>query len=715
MNTPGLDLQAIIDQLPVHLYWKDRHGRIMGCNALQAKTLGFESPQELVGKNMHDLFSKEEADAIVVMDQEVLVRGEPITRHETVTLHGAEWHSLSKKVPLTNKSGEVIGLLGVSIDVTEDYAQQSRQLQVLENIIALMPGHVYWIDKADTIIGCSLSEAQLFGFASQKELIGKNMRDLVSVEDAQPLIDNNLKIIASGKLQTILEIATVAGEKRIFNSSKAPLKNVKGEIDGIVGISFDITEEHRAKQALESFAKTAAQVAHDIRSPLAALSTVIKMVNIPDQQRILLRNAANRINDIANNLLRRYRSPDQAAGTVELWLLASLLESLLSEKRLQFEGGAIEVESLISSEGFTAFMWCDAVELKRMLSNLINNAAEAFSAVGGVITVSLDASDLELNLAVRDNGCGMTAEQLARVGETGVSFKEKGSGLGLAHAKALVASYGGQLQLQSEVGQGTAVSITLPRAAAPDWFVAEMVLTPGETIAIVDDDASVHDAWRQRLAEFVGKVTVQHFNSLQRFESWYRAQAVPVRVLSDYEVLGDVETGLDVLIRLKCGARGTLVTSHSENSEVIQRCQAAQVGLIPKNLLAHIPIRMGEVPVSNTAGAEAAVAWDYVLLDDYRGVREAWELDAARKGRRVCTVATPEALEEILPRLVKTTPIYIDSSLGNEVKGEDVAKHVFAQGFTELYLATGYEPEDFPPMAWIKKVVGKRPPGTSGR
>ncbi|MBF0104292.1 MAG: hypothetical protein HQM16_03085 [Deltaproteobacteria bacterium] len=62
----------------------------------------------------------------------------------------------------------------------------------------------------------------------------------------------------------------------------------------------------------------------------------------------------------------------------------------------------------------------------------------------------------------------------------------------------------------------------------------------------------------------------------------------------------------------------------------------------------------------------------------------------------------------------KDTPVYIDSSLGDGVKGEAVAKAIYALGFKKIYLATGYKKDHFGEMPWITDVVGKAPPFLKG-
>ena len=60
--------------------------------------------------------------------------------------------------------------------------------------------------------------------------------------------------------------------------------------------------------------------------------------------------------------------------------------------------------------------------------------------------------------------------------------------------------------------------------------------------------------------------------------------------------------------------------------------------------------------------------------------------------------------------LPKDTPIFVDSSLRDGVKGEEVSRQLYEQGFTELYLATGYDPSQFGPLPWIRAIRGKSPP-----
>ena len=84
-----------------------------------------------------------------------------------------------------------------------------------------------------------------------------------------------------------------------------------------------------------------------------------------------------------------------------------------------------------------------------------------------------------------------------------------------------------------------------------------------------------------------------------------------------------------------------------------------------------------------------------------------WKLPAKSKGKRLLTFSNPRGLQPLLYRLSKNTPIFIDSNLGHGLRGEVYGKELFELGFTELYLATGYEADQFLPMHWIKGVLSK--------
>ncbi len=128
-----LTLDHIIANMPAHVYWKDLDGVYLGSNDQQARSLGLKDGQEIVGKTDFDLpWNKKDAALFCENDLDVIRTGKTKTTEETAIFGGKEAIVLSQKVPLRNNQGIVIGILGISVDITkqkklEKSLEQSKQ------------------------------------------------------------------------------------------------------------------------------------------------------------------------------------------------------------------------------------------------------------------------------------------------------------------------------------------------------------------------------------------------------------------------------------------------------------------------------------------------------------------------------------------------------------------------------------------------------------
>lgn len=481
----------------------------------------------------------------------------------------------------------------------------------------------------------------------------------------------------------------------------------------------DMVEHRTAAAVRQNLAELASQVAHDIRSPLAALDSVIKDVSqLPEEKRILVRSAVSRIHDIANDLIDRNRglraavAPAQsAAEPFTRELLSSHVAPLITEKRLQLRSRiGISIDARLDSAAYGLFADIQPMEFKRVLSNLIDNAVEALGGKGGV-QVILACEEDQVLLKVQDNGKGIPPEVLKRLGGRGETYgKPGGSGLGLHHAKTSVESWGGSLGLESEVGRGTTVTVMLPKARPPEWFVSVLELDPDGTVVVLDDDTSIHQVWQGRFESLQTKahgIEVLHFSTPAEARGWARdnpAKARAALYLTDYEFIGHKETGLGLVEALDIGERSILITSRFEEKHILAECRRLMVRMIPKGLAGFVPIEVkARLPLPQTG----VVA---VLLDDDALVHMTWKVAAKSKDVSLATFRDSKEFLAAVERFPKATAIYLDSELGGGVRGEDIARDLHAQGFTNLHLTTGHAPETLPAMPWIKQVLGKEPP-----
>lgn len=208
----------------------------------------------------------------------------------------------------------------------------------------------------------------------------------------------------------------------------------------------------------KEISRIASQIAHDLRSPLSALNMVAhSSKDLPDAERSLIQQVSKRIAFICEDLLRKNRESSQEPGSV---LLCDAISSVIHEVRISV--GPKDIDFIIECDNQLRAL---AVEgsLKRVLVNLINNSVEAITRAGALhLTARIDGDYVLIE--VRDNGKGIPASVLEKIGEPGVTTKEGGNGLGIRSAFDAVESWGGKVSVESKVDQGTCVSLFLLRA-----------------------------------------------------------------------------------------------------------------------------------------------------------------------------------------------------------------------------------------------------------
>ncbi len=468
---------------------------------------------------------------------------------------------------------------------------------------------------------------------------------------------------------------------------------------------FEINEEKdRMKKHL---GEVSAQVAHDIRSPLMVLKAVLNdLSSLPERKRIDARNAIQRVTDIANNLLAQYRQDSQELVNSSIEYrsepVAIMVESIVSEKRIQIASSSIDIILQFSSNIYDAFVYIDLVEFKRALSNLMNNAIEALKEVSGVITIQLSRNKEGVVIDIRDNGCGISEEKLSSLLKEGGSFdKKEGYGLGLPYAMNKIKAWHGTYSLTSRLGEGTQFEIILPEAKPAEWFMGHITLVSGNVIIVLDDDEYIHQIWDERLPkEFLleNRLKLLHFTNPNELILFCKDNVIKDTVFFiDYELNHEQMTGLDVARELGIGNCATLVTSRYEDDIIREKCQKFGMKIIPKFFAKYVPINIRK-------------STDIVLIDNEELITYYWKESAEGCGKTISVFNDPNDFIKVAHHYSTGTMIYIDSALNNELKGEDFAKVLHERGYCNVILATGYPKDHFKHVTWVKDVVGKEPP-----
>ena len=235
----------------------------------------------------------------------------------------------------------------------------------------------------------------------------------------------------------------------------------------------DMTARLRAARQMQ--VDFVANVSHELRTPLTAVKGLVETLRdgavddpgVRDRFLETMEGETDRLIRLVNDLLILSRADSEALNLQrEPVDLAELARAAVHKLSPQAEAHGVVLQVETTSDA--PFALADPDRIEQVLVNLLDNALK-YSYFGGTVTVRVDGRPAGMTqVQVRDEGIGIPADELARIGERfyradkARSRAEGGSGLGLAIARALVEAHGGQLRLESREGQGTLVTFTLP-------------------------------------------------------------------------------------------------------------------------------------------------------------------------------------------------------------------------------------------------------------
>lgn len=490
----SIDFESIFEQLPGHIYWKDQKGVMLYCNKNNWQAFGLKSLSEYRGKTDYAVFPKEVADMLWRTDEEVIRTGElRIVEEVDPNAEGAPKVYLSHKVALKNNQSDIIGTLGVSLDITEAKKINSERLEILENVIALMPEHVYWVNREGVYMGCNDNQAKSAGLHSRKEIVGKTNKDLpwnFNTTTLPAVLDEiNKEVMETGKTITLEEQAIAEdGSGKTYLSNKVPLRNRQGNIIGMVGISIDITdikkteqELIRSKEAAESanFAKNAFlyNMQHDLRTPFSGILGIAQVLEnsetdlakkeklgyISQSAQVLL-DQLNQIMEVIN--LESGQMPLLEKQFDLYFLISEINKMMLPAAKYKELNFTYQI-----SKDVPRYIIGDKTRLQRVLINLVSNAIKVTEKGHVKLLIELikeENDKIILKFTVEDTGVGIPEDKQNIIFErfnpitSGYSSTYLGNGLGLRLIKRSLDEMGGEAHLNSKLGFGSTFKILIP-------------------------------------------------------------------------------------------------------------------------------------------------------------------------------------------------------------------------------------------------------------
>jgi PAS domain S-box-containing protein len=554
-------------------------GRILDCNDAFAHVFGYASRQEALAGNAHDFYF-DDADRAAFLDRlnrqgtlnniEVRMRrrdGLPVWVLENVGL-------------LTDDEGTAV-LEGTVLDITERHraeeavrASEAKYRTLVEHL----EHSVFLKDRDLRFAAVNRPFCNSLG-RSEADVLGKCDYDFYPAYLADKYRKDDLMVLHEGRQLEVEEQNLSHGVMRCVRVFKTPVKDDRGNLVGVLGIFWDVTEQRaveaqlRHAQKMEAVGQLAGGIAHDFNNLLTVIlgNTSMVLCQLPedDPHRELLQTAeqaAQRAAELTQRLLGFSRRTVLRTEAVNLnhsvEETVRLLQRTLDPR--------IQVETKPADGLWT--VKADAGQITQVLLNLCLNARDAMPEGGrltlGTTNVTLDEAaaraSLEsrpgryVRLSVSDTGCGIAPEIRQRIYEPFFTTKEvgKGTGLGLAMVFAIVQQHQGWVECQSTVDEGTCFHVYLPRHATEEGQgtkdkgqqeQGKPPLAGKETILLVDDEALIRNLGSRMLQSF-GYTVLLAEDGLKAIDLYERRGRDIDLVILDWTM--PRMSGLDALRRL---------------------------------------------------------------------------------------------------------------------------------------------------------------------
>lgn len=499
--------QKLIDAIPIPVYYKDLHGRYIGCNKSMLSLFN-TTKDKLIGKTIYEFRENdaETGEKVEASEKELLRNRNGSLVEFEINVNRKKYNIIAYKSLLFGKNGDPECLVGALIDITQqknvENALRDAQLK-LNTILDTMREIIICHDNDMRIMWANKAALETF-MKTEKDIIGKYCHEICFNARAQCADCPVTKAKKSGGMESSL---IKSSNDMFFEIYGYPVNNYDGNLSGSVEVILDVTERENARVKAEenkekliqadkmnSLGFLVAGVAHEINNPTnfiminisilrkiwTSLSLLLKEysqehgsfqaggISSEDMDTQLsdlisgIEEGADRIRNIVDNLKDYARpSPIDMSGSIDvntaversIVLMTSLIKRSTNSFHLKCGAKMPEVKG-------------DIRRIEQVIINVIQNACHALENKEKALYIRTyrNAENTRAIVEIRDEGRGISPENMKHISDPFFTTRRDsgGTGLGLSISLSILKDHNGSLEINSTPGKGTTVKIILP-------------------------------------------------------------------------------------------------------------------------------------------------------------------------------------------------------------------------------------------------------------
>jgi PAS domain S-box-containing protein len=385
-----------------------------------------------------------------------------------------------EKRKLETKVDERTAEIALQKEKVEESEEKLRStISSIDDLVFVLDQHgifkeFYYPGKLETI------------FKNQEYYINKHFENVGFPEEIIQQLKNafeNLK--QADTIQEFDYFDESEGKGYWYNAKISPRRNTRGELTGLTIVARDITgrkiDEEQLREQKEKLNDLNVTkdtffsiLAHDLKNPFSNLYSMSELIsenynNLDEEEKVMMLKNMNKTAELIYNLLENLLTwSNSQRGRIEynptIFNLANLIQVNINLHKVQAENKGVILKPGLKDD---IHAYGDSEMINTVLRNLINNAVK-FTDKGGSVEVSVKKQDEYIEVQVKDEGVGISPENLQKLFQIDVKFKSKGTkeetgtGLGLIICKEFIEKNGGNIRAESEEGSGSAFYFTVP-------------------------------------------------------------------------------------------------------------------------------------------------------------------------------------------------------------------------------------------------------------